>query len=94
MCEDLELDNDSRLVSYKEYTPFGASAYRLCTANALRKYRFAGSQHDHESSLYHGGEWYYAACNNKGKYLLMNIESDIEKEKTSKETSKETSTGN
>lgn len=61
MCEDLELDNDSRLVSYDEYTPFGASAYRLCTANAPRKYCFAGSQHDQESNLYHGGEWYHAA---------------------------------
>ncbi|KAA8641495.1 hypothetical protein EYZ11_007312 [Aspergillus tanneri] len=60
MSENLELDEQSNVISYEEYSPYGSTTYQAPTTEAPRKYRFANYQCDNESELYHCGERYYA----------------------------------
>ncbi|KAL2822672.1 virulence plasmid 65kDa B protein-domain-containing protein [Aspergillus cavernicola] len=56
----LELDSDSNVISYEEFSPFGTSTYQTRNTAAPRKYRFASYRRDSESGLYLCGERYYA----------------------------------
>ncbi|KAL1842622.1 hypothetical protein VTJ49DRAFT_4670 [Mycothermus thermophilus] len=57
----LELDDDGRLVTYEEYSPFGTAVYSAVRRDveAPRAYRFARYEHDRETGLYHCGARYY-----------------------------------
>ncbi|KAF3229728.1 hypothetical protein TWF106_000116 [Orbilia oligospora] len=58
----LELDDSGAIVSYQEYSPFGAPTYaaRRSEIEAPRRYRFAAYERDNETGLYHCGARYYA----------------------------------
>ena len=61
--EGLELDDHGNVVSYEEYSPFGATTYVACGRNidAPSKYRYASYERDVETGLFHCGERYYAS---------------------------------
>jgi RHS repeat-associated protein len=58
----LELDEQARVISYEEYTPYGSTSYQGVTRNIqvpLKRYRFTGKERDEESGLsYHGARYY------------------------------------
>lgn len=58
---NLELDDEGRLITYEEYSPFGTVAYTAThqAVEAPRSYRFARYEHDRETGLYHCGSRYY-----------------------------------
>ncbi|UZP36578.1 hypothetical protein NXS19_004394 [Fusarium pseudograminearum] len=58
---DMEFDEQAQLISYEEYSPFGAVVYSAMYENieAPRTYRFARYEHDRETGLYHCGQRYY-----------------------------------
>ncbi|KAI3317662.1 hypothetical protein HD806DRAFT_540987 [Xylariaceae sp. AK1471] len=60
--EGLEVDDEGRVVSFEEYSPYGATTYRAASSRveAPAKYRFAHYCRD-ETGLYHCGMRYYAA---------------------------------
>jgi RHS repeat-associated protein len=56
----LELDDEARIVSYEEYTPYGSTAVQAVRSmlEAPKRYRFAGKERDEESGLsYHGARY-------------------------------------
>lgn len=57
-----ELDQDGKLISYEEYTPYGVSSLRSTyqQTEVPKRYRFLGKERD-ESGLDHLGARYYAA---------------------------------
>ncbi|KAI0410906.1 65kDa B protein-domain-containing protein [Xylaria grammica] len=59
--ETLELGDEGQVVSYEEYSPFGASTYKAVgsTIDAPRRYRFASCERDSETGMDHCGERYY-----------------------------------
>ncbi|KAJ5683132.1 hypothetical protein N7462_006297 [Penicillium macrosclerotiorum] len=60
--ESIELDDTAGLISYEEYTPFGATMLCAITRDieAARKYRYAGYERDCETGLYFCDQRYYA----------------------------------
>lgn len=59
----VELDENSALLSYEEYHPFGTTSFRAATGAAqvsLKRYRFTGKEKDTETGLYYHGARYYA----------------------------------
>jgi RHS repeat-associated protein len=58
----LELDQDARVVSYEEYTPYGSTAYQAVhhQLETPKRYRYTGKERDEESGLYFSGARYYA----------------------------------
>lgn len=57
----LELDDDGRVLSYEEYTPFGSTSYQAVRSQtqAPKRYRFTGMERDDESGLaYHSARYY------------------------------------
>ncbi|KAL8751966.1 MAG: hypothetical protein Q9184_005887 [Pyrenodesmia sp. 2 TL-2023] len=60
--QGLELDDHGNIISYEEYSPFGATTYVACgrKITAPSKYRYASYERDFETGLYHCGERYYA----------------------------------
>ncbi|KAK6523170.1 hypothetical protein TWF694_006065 [Orbilia ellipsospora] len=63
MNQNLELDHAGHIISYQEYSPFGAITFSICRSkcDAPRKYRFAGYDKDCETGLYYCNARYYAA---------------------------------
>ncbi|EPS42087.1 hypothetical protein H072_3881 [Dactylellina haptotyla CBS 200.50] len=59
---NIELDDNGRLISYEEYSAFGASTYRATDGaiEAPRKYRFANQERDEETGLYYCKSRYFA----------------------------------
>jgi RHS repeat-associated protein len=59
----LELDDQARIVSYEEYTPYGSTSYQAVRSqtDTPKRYRFTGKERDEESGLYYHGARYYAA---------------------------------
>ncbi|KAK1958811.1 SpvB-domain-containing protein, partial [Colletotrichum sublineola] len=57
----LEVDDQSRIVSYEEYTPFGLPTYQLRGSGieAPSRYRFATYLRDHETGLHYCQARYY-----------------------------------
>ncbi|THC93969.1 hypothetical protein EYZ11_006546 [Aspergillus tanneri] len=60
ISESLELGDQADVVSYEEFSPYGATTYHARRTGAPRKYRFASYQRDGESGLYLCGARYYA----------------------------------
>jgi RHS repeat-associated protein len=59
----LELDEDSAVISYEEYYPYGGSSYqagRSAAEVSLKRYRYTGKERDEETGLYYHGARYYA----------------------------------
>lgn len=59
--ENSELDDSCQVISYEEFSPYGASTYQSRTTKAPRKYRFASYHRDSESGLDLCGERYYTS---------------------------------
>lgn len=57
----LELDDQSRILSYEEYTPYGSTSYQAVASQNLtpKRYRFCGKERDKESGFYFYGARYY-----------------------------------
>lgn len=60
ISDQLDLDGDANVVSYQEFSPFGAKTYQASNTDAPRAYRFASYRWDSESGLYFCGARYYA----------------------------------
>lgn len=56
----LELNDQAQIISYEEYTPYGASAYQAIQTAVPKRYRYTGKERDEESGLYYHGARYYA----------------------------------
>ncbi|WP_340199982.1 SpvB/TcaC N-terminal domain-containing protein [Ascidiimonas sp. W6] len=58
----LELDENSEVISYEEYHPFGTTAYQAKNAaikSVAKRYRFTGMERDEETGLeYHSARYY------------------------------------
>lgn len=58
----LELDDQGRVISYEEYTPYGSTSYQAVDSGikaAAKRYRYTGMERDEESGLdYHGARYY------------------------------------
>lgn len=60
----LELDDQAKIISYEEYTPYGSTSYqagRSAAEMSLKRYRYTGKERDDETGLYYHGARYYAA---------------------------------
>ena len=60
----LELDEQSNIISYEEYHPFGTTSYRSGrseTEVSLKRYKYVGKERDNETGLYYYGARYYSA---------------------------------
>lgn len=58
----LELDDQVRVLSYEEYTPYGATSYQAVRSavQVPRRYRYSGKERDEESGLYYHVARFYA----------------------------------
>lgn len=58
----LELDYQARLISYEEYSPFGATTYQAVRSqtDTPKRFRYTGHERDEGSGLYAMGARYYA----------------------------------
>ena len=58
----LELDDQSAIISYEEYFPYGATSYQAVTSQTdlPKRYRFTGKERDTENDLYYHGARYCA----------------------------------
>lgn len=61
LSPSLEVDDQARVVSYEEYSPFGTSTLAACQSGieAPSSYRFASYRRDSETGFYHCGARYY-----------------------------------
>lgn len=59
----LELDDQSQIVSYEEYYPFGGTSYQAVRSQTetSKRYRYTGKERDEESGLYYFGARHYAS---------------------------------
>ena len=71
----LELDDQSQIISYEEFFPYGSTSYQAVRnqTDTPKRYRFTGKERDEENDLYYYGARYYApwlgrwtACDPKG----------------------------
>jgi RHS repeat-associated protein len=59
----LELDESGALITYEEFTPYGATAFASGRSDAevsLKRYRFTGREKDEETGFQYHGARYYA----------------------------------
>ena len=58
----LELDDQSDIISYEEYFPFGSTSYQAVASQTdlPKRYRYTGKERDDENDLYYHGARYYA----------------------------------
>ena len=59
----LELDEQTQIISYEEYTPYGSSSYQAAHSQTetAKRYRYTGKERDEESGLsYHSARYYVA----------------------------------
>lgn len=58
----LELDDQARIVSYEELTPYGSTSYQAVSSvtETPKRYRYTGKERDEETGLYYHGARYYA----------------------------------
>ena len=60
----IEANESGQVISYEEYYPYGASAYRAAASGvdlSLKRYRFTGKERDEETGLDYFGVRYYAS---------------------------------
>ncbi len=57
----LELDDQSNIISYEEYFPFGSTSYQAVASQTdlPKRYRYTGKERDEENDLYYHGARYY-----------------------------------
>ncbi len=58
----LELDQQARILTYEEYTPYGNSSYLAVRGqvDTAKRYRYTGQERDEENGFYYHGARYYA----------------------------------
>ena len=59
----LELDEQARIISCEEYTPYGSSSFQAVSSYSevsAKRYRYTGKERDEESGFYYHGARYYA----------------------------------
>jgi len=59
----LELDDNSAIISYEEYYPFGSTSFQAVDSSRevpAKRYRYTGKERDEESGFYYHGARYYA----------------------------------
>jgi RHS repeat-associated protein len=58
----LELDEQAKIISHEEYTPYGSTSYQAVRSQTEtpKRYRYTGKERDEESGLYYHGSRYYA----------------------------------
>jgi RHS repeat-associated protein len=58
----LELDDQARIISYEEYTPYGSSSYQATQndTETPKRYRYTGKERDEATGFYYHGARYYA----------------------------------
>ena len=58
----LELNEQARIISYEEYTPFGGTCYQLVLTEvgAPKRYRYSAKERDDSTGFYYYGARYYA----------------------------------
>jgi RHS repeat-associated protein len=58
----LELDDQTQIVSYEEYFPYGSTSYQAVRngTETPKRYRYTGKERDEESGSYYYGARYYA----------------------------------
>jgi RHS repeat-associated protein len=58
----LELDDQTQIISYEEYTPFGSTSYQAVRSQTEtpKRYRYTSKERDEESGLYYHTARYYA----------------------------------
>jgi len=58
----MELDDQARIISYEEYSPYGSTSYNAVRnqTETPKRYRYTGKERDEESGLYYYGFRYYA----------------------------------
>jgi RHS repeat-associated protein len=58
----LELDDQSAIISYEEYFPYGSTSYQAVASqiDLPKRYRYTGKERDTENDLYYHGARYYA----------------------------------
>ncbi|MCX9012795.1 MAG: hypothetical protein OIN66_16965 [Candidatus Methanoperedens sp.] len=59
----LELDENSEVISYEEYYPYGSTSYQAARSSvevSTKRYRYTGKERDEETGLYYYGARYYA----------------------------------
>jgi RHS repeat-associated protein len=58
----LELDEQARLLSYEEYTPYGGTSYQMVRSQTEtpKRYRYTDKERDEETGFYYHGARYYA----------------------------------
>lgn len=57
----LELDQQAQLISYEEYTPYGATSFQAVRSQTetSKRYRYTGTERDEETGFcYHGARYY------------------------------------
>lgn len=60
----MEVDDQGLVISYEEYLPYGATAFRAsrkASEPSAKRYRYTGQERDDETGLYYHGARYYAA---------------------------------
>ncbi|MBR0861206.1 VCBS repeat-containing protein [Bradyrhizobium diazoefficiens] len=60
---NIEMDDQARIISYEEYTPYGSTSYQAVRDQneTPKRYRYTGKERDEESGFYyHGGRYYLA----------------------------------
>jgi RHS repeat-associated protein len=57
----LELDDQSNMISYEEYFPYGSTSYQAVASQTdlPKRYRYNGKERDKENDLYYHGARYY-----------------------------------
>jgi RHS repeat-associated protein len=58
----LELDDQARIISYEEHSPYGSTSYQAMRSQTEtpKRYRYTGKERDDESGFYYHGARYYA----------------------------------
>jgi RHS repeat-associated protein len=59
----LELDDQSQIISYEEYSPYGSTTYQAVASlvDTPKRYRFTGKERDEETGFAYHGARYYAS---------------------------------
>jgi RHS repeat-associated protein len=60
---NLELDEQAKIISYEEYSPYGSTTYQAVRSltETGKRYRYTGKERDEESGLYYHGARYFSA---------------------------------
>jgi RHS repeat-associated protein len=78
----LELSDQSEIISYEEFFPFGSTSYQAVASqtDVAKRYRYSGKERDSENDLYYHGARYYSpwlgrwtACDPKGIKAGLNL---------------------